>query len=67
LKADDSAYQKGISFLLKTQHEDGSWKVKSRSIPFVPFVFSGFPHDKDQFISAAGTNWASMALILAVK
>ena len=67
LKADDPAYQKGISFLLKTQHEDGSWKVKSRSIPFVPFVFSGFPHDKDQFISAAGTNWASMALILAVK
>ncbi|TMI62636.1 MAG: hypothetical protein E6H07_14580 [Bacteroidetes bacterium] len=67
LKTDDPAYQKGISFLLKTQYEDGSWKVKSRSIPFVPFVFSGFPHDKDQFISAAGTNWASMALIPAVK
>jgi len=67
LKSSDLAYQKGISFLLKTQYEDGSWKVKSRSIPFVPFVENGFPHDKDQFISAAGTNWATMALTLAVK
>ena len=67
LKTDDAAFQKGISFLLKTQYEDGSWKVKSRSIPFVPFVQNGFPHDRDQFISAAGTNWATMALTLAVK
>ena len=67
LKADDPAFQKGISFLLKTQYEDGSWKVKSRSIPFVSFVENGFPHGKDQFISAAGTNWATMALILAAK
>ena len=67
LKADDPAFQKGISFLLKTQYEDGSWKVKSRSFPVVPFVETNFPHEKDQFISAAGTNWATMALILAVK
>jgi N-acyl-D-amino-acid deacylase len=67
LKTDDAFFQKGISFLLKTQYEDGSWKVKSRSIPFVPFVQNGFPHEKDQFISAAGTNWATMALTLAVK
>ena len=66
LKPEHPAFKKGISFLLKTQHEDGSWKVKSRSFPFVPFVENGFPHDKDQFISAAGTNWATMALILAV-
>jgi len=67
LKTDDASFQKSISFLLKTQYEDGSWKVKSRSIPFVPFVQNGFPHEKDQFISAAGTNWATMALTLAVK
>ena len=67
LKTNDPAFEKGIAFLLKTQYEDGSWKVKSRSIPFVPFVQNGFPHDKDQFISAAGTNWAIMALTLAVK
>lgn len=67
LKTDDPSFQKGISFLLKTQYEDGSWKVTSRSIPFVPFVQNGFPHGKDQFISAAGTNWATIALTLAVK
>jgi N-acyl-D-amino-acid deacylase len=67
LKTDNASFQKGISFLLKTQYEDGSWKVKSRSFPFVPFVQNGFPHDKDQFISAAGTNWATIALTLAVK
>ena len=67
LKTDGASFQKAITFLLKTQYEDGSWKVKSRSIPFVPFVQNGFPHEKDQFISAAGTNWATMALTLAVK
>ena len=67
LQTDDTAFQNGISFLLKTQYEDGSWKVKSRSFPTVPFVYNGFPHEKDQFISAAGTNWATMALLLAVK
>ncbi len=61
------AYQKGIDFLLNTQFADGSWQVKTRSYPFVPYVNSGFPHDKDQFISAAGSNWATIALILATK
>ncbi|HTR30826.1 MAG TPA: hypothetical protein VMH27_16260 [Puia sp.] len=67
LKSDDPAYQKGVSFLLKTQFEDGSWEVQSRSFPTVPYVYSGFPHGKNQFISAAATNWAIMALILAAK
>ena len=67
LKPGDPAFQKAVSFLLKTQYEDGSWKVRSRSFPFLPLVQNGFPHDKDQFISAAGTNWATMALILASK
>lgn len=61
------AYQKGITFLLNTQLADGSWHVKTRSYPFVPYVYSGFPHGNDQFISAAGSNWATMALILAAK
>lgn len=61
------AYQKGIAFLLRTQFEDGSWKVKSRSFPSVPFVESGFPHGDNQFISAAASNWATMALLLAAK
>jgi len=61
------SYQKGITFLLNTQLADGSWHVKTRSVPFVPYVYSGFPHGNDQFISAAGSNWATMALLLAAK
>jgi squalene cyclase len=67
LKVDDPVYQKGIFFLLNTQLDDGSWKVQSRSFPVIPFIETGFPHGKNQFISAAGTNWATMALILAAK
>jgi len=67
LAVDAPAYHKGIDFLLRTQFADGSWRVKTRSYPFVPFVNSGFPHDKDQFISAAGSNWATIALILAAQ
>jgi N-acyl-D-amino-acid deacylase len=66
LKSTDQAFQNGISFLLKTQFDDGSWKVESRSFPVVPFVYNGFPHEKNQFISAAGTNWATMALLLSL-
>lgn len=61
------AFQKGITFLLRTQSGDGSWKVQTRSFPSVPYVDSGFPHDDSQFISAAGSNWATMALLLAAE
>jgi hypothetical protein len=67
LSTTDSVYQKGIKFLLQTQQADGSWHVKTRSYPFVPYVNSGFPHGNDQFISAAGSNWATIALLLAVN
>jgi N-acyl-D-amino-acid deacylase len=67
LEVADKAYQKGIAFLLRTQEEDGSWHVKTRTFPFLPYVNSGFPHQADQFISAAGSNWATMALLLAAK
>jgi ankyrin repeat protein len=61
----DKAFTKGIAFLLNTQMADGSWFVKSRSLPIQPHFESGFPFGKDQFISAAGTNWASLALTYA--
>jgi ankyrin repeat protein len=61
------AYRRGIDYLLRTQYEDGSWRVTSRSIPFQPLKESGFPHGRDQWISAAGTSWASMALSYAVE
>jgi squalene cyclase len=67
LQVEDDSYQRGIQFLLSTQHKDGSWRVISRSHPALPYVYSGFPYGGDQFISAAGTNWACIALLLAVK
>ena len=65
LKPEDEAFEKGIDFLLRNQQPDGSWRIKSRSFPGVPFVETGFPKDGDQFISAAGSNWALIALLLA--
>lgn len=62
----DAAYQKGLYYLLKTQREDGSWHVKSRSKPFQAYFESGFPHEKDQFISCAASAWATWAMVLSV-
>ncbi len=61
----DAAYQQGIAFLLRTQLSDGSWLVRSRSIPVQQYKDSGFPHGKHQWISASGTSWAAMALSLS--
>jgi hypothetical protein len=62
----DPAYQRGLSFLIRTQFPDGTWLVKSRSKPFQPYYESGFPHGTDQFISIAASGWAAAALALAV-
>ncbi len=59
------SYQRGVQYLLDTQREDGSWRVKSRSRPFQPYFESGFPHGKDQWISICATSWATMALALS--
>jgi len=60
----DAAFQRGIGFLLRTQFEDGSWYVRSRAWPFQPHFESDFPHGKDQWISASGTAFATMALLV---
>jgi ankyrin repeat protein len=65
LATSDPAYQRGVKFLLNTQLDDGSWYVKSRAMAFQPYFDAGFPHGFDQWISAAGTNWATIALSLA--
>jgi ankyrin repeat protein len=65
LPVSDSAYQRGVQFLLTTQLEDGSWHVKTRALGLQPYFENAFPHGVDQFISAAGTGWATMALALA--
>jgi ankyrin repeat protein/mono/diheme cytochrome c family protein len=66
MTAADPVYRKGVDYLLRTQAADGTWHVKSRAIWLQPYFESGFPYGQDQFISAAGTAWAAMALTGAV-
>jgi hypothetical protein len=63
----DPVYRKGLDYLLSTQAGDGSWHVQSRSIWVQPYFESGFPYGRDQFISTAGTTWATLALTLAAE
>jgi ankyrin repeat protein len=58
-----AAFCRGVAFLLDTQLADGSWFVPTRSFPMIHYTNSGFPHGRSQFISAAGSCWATMALI----
>ena len=66
-KPEDEVYQSGLKYLLKTQDDKGAWEVATRSFPIQPFVDSQFPpYNRDQFISAAATNWSVMALMNAL-
>jgi ankyrin repeat protein len=67
ISANSEVFERGSKFLLNTQLADGSWYVQSRSFPFQPYFESGFPHGHDQWISAAATNWATMAMTFAVQ
>jgi hypothetical protein len=67
LAVDSPAYTRGAAFLVQKQRTDGTWFIASRSKPFQPYYESGFPHGKDQFISAATSGWAATALILASR
>jgi len=59
-------YRRGVAFLVRTQFPDGSWLVRSRTFPVQPLKESGFPHGTHQWVSAAGTSWATLALALAL-
>jgi hypothetical protein len=66
-KPEDAVYRNGLDYLLKTQDKEGAWTVQTRSYPIQKFVDSEFPpYDDNQFISAAATNWATLALLLAL-
>jgi len=58
----DEMYRKGVAFLLGTQYQDGAWLVKTRSFPVQRYFESGFPFGRNQWISAAGTSWATLAI-----
>jgi hypothetical protein len=66
MAASDPVYRRGTDWLLKHQEQDGSWYVQTRALGFQPWADAGFPHGYDQFISTAGTNWAAMALTMAL-
>ena len=66
LSATDPAYRRGVAFLMKTRKDDGSWHVRSRSFAIQPYFESGFPHGHDQWISAAASSWATMALLQTI-
>ncbi|MEO7414406.1 MAG: c-type cytochrome domain-containing protein, partial [Opitutaceae bacterium] len=63
MAATDPVYQRGVAFLLRTQFEDGSWWVKSRTWAFQPHFDGQFPHGKDQWISQGAAGWATLALL----
>ena len=58
----DDAYKRGVAFLLGTQYQDGTWLVKTHSFPVQRYFESGFPFGRHQWISTAGTSWASLAI-----
>lgn len=63
LTAPDRAYR----FLLSTQASDGTWRVHTRMLSPAdvspPYFTTGFPYDKDEYISYTGSVWATMALL----
>jgi N-acyl-D-amino-acid deacylase len=63
---DNEQLQRGLKFLLDAQLDDGSWHVVTRAKPFQTYYESGFPHEKDQFISIAASSWATLALVLSL-
>ncbi|HEY7171771.1 MAG TPA: ankyrin repeat domain-containing protein [Vicinamibacterales bacterium] len=64
--ADGAPYQRGVRYLLTTQLEDGTWFVPTRAVGFQRYFETGFPHGRSQFISAAATAWAAIALAYAL-
>jgi hypothetical protein len=67
MSATDPVFTRGVRFLLNSRQEDGTWHVKSRAPKFQPYFQSGFPYDQDQWISMAGTAWATIALTTALE
>jgi ankyrin repeat protein len=58
----DDAYRNGVAFLLGSQYQDGPWLVKTHSFPVQRYFESGFAFGRHQWISAAGTSWAALAI-----
>jgi ankyrin repeat protein len=68
--ADAALWRKGLRYLMATQAPEGTWRVHTRMLSpasVSPAYFStGFPYQKDEYLSYAGTCWAVMALLAAL-
>jgi ankyrin repeat protein len=62
MKAGDERYRNGVRFLLRNQYRNGAWFVKTRSFPTQPYFEGGYPFGRNQWISAQGAAWASLAI-----
>jgi ankyrin repeat protein len=64
-----AAWRSGMRFLLSTQAADGSWRSHTRMLSpaqVSPAYFTtGFPYEKDEYLSYAGGCWAVMAMLSA--
>jgi ankyrin repeat protein len=60
-------YAKGTAFLLGSQYQDGTWLVKTHAFPVQRYFESGFPFGRHQWISAAGTSWATLAIAQTLR
>jgi ankyrin repeat protein len=58
----DEAYRRGVAFLLGSQYQDGTWLVRTHAFPVQRYFESGFPFGRHQWISSAGTSWATLAI-----
>lgn len=60
----DPVAQRAAAYLVRTQHTDGSWLVKSRlKSKAQPYFDNGDPHGEHQFLSVAATSWATAACV----
>ena len=57
---------KSVQWLLRSQLADGSWFVPAKTTPVQPHIETGYPHGANQFASAGGSNWATMALLFTL-
>ena len=61
---------KALQFLESTQASDGTWRVHTRMLSPAevspPYFTTGFPYEKDEYLSYAGSVWATMALLAAL-